>query len=293
MSVNYNTKYNPHTKKLQWVVDTTSINGLTFRPGVANEAALPSSGNATNDARITNDNHHLYVWNGSAWVDQGDIFDIDWSAIANKPSSSVANIDDAVSKKHTQNTDTKLDEGEANEVTAAQLKSLVDDAIVDGDFSSNGLMKRTAEGVYASVTAPTGDIVGTSDSQTLTNKELSDQIETLEMTAGENVSPGDVCYLKSDGKMWKTDANAEATSKGLVLMAIDTITADNTGTFLVKGKYTTSGLTAADVMYLSATAGAITNTAPSGSGDIVRIIGYALSTTVLYFNPDKSYLEIS
>jgi len=93
--------------------------------------------------------------------------------------------------------------------------------------------------------------------------------------------------------MWKTDANAEATSKGLVLMAIDTITADNTGTFLVKGKYTTSGLTAADVMYLSATAGAITNTAPSGSGDIVRIIGYALSTTVLYFNPDKSYLEIS
>lgn len=34
-----------------------------------------------------------------------------WSAIINKPVSVVADIDDAVTKKHTQNTDTQLDSG--------------------------------------------------------------------------------------------------------------------------------------------------------------------------------------
>jgi len=81
---------------------------LFFKPAVADEASLPLVGNTTNDARITNDTHHLYVWSGSAWVDQGDILDLTWSAISGKPSSSVGDIDDAVSKKHTQNTDTQI-----------------------------------------------------------------------------------------------------------------------------------------------------------------------------------------
>ena len=48
---------------------------ITFKPGVANAAALPSTGNTENDARITNDNGHLYIWSGTAWVDQGDVID--------------------------------------------------------------------------------------------------------------------------------------------------------------------------------------------------------------------------
>lgn len=37
-------------------------------------------------------------------------------------------VDDAVEKRHTQNTDTKLDEGGANEVTAAEIRSEIDNA---------------------------------------------------------------------------------------------------------------------------------------------------------------------
>ena len=43
-----------------------------------------------------------------------------------------AQVDDAVSKRHTQNTDTKLDEGGANEVSAAQVKGAVDNSHVQG-----------------------------------------------------------------------------------------------------------------------------------------------------------------
>ena len=112
-------------------------------------------------------------------------------------------------------------------------------------------------------------------------------------TAGEVLSAGDWCYLKSDGKMWKADASAEATAGGLLAMAGAAISADATGKFLLFGKWTATGLTAGATYYLSETAGAIASTAPSTSGAIVRIVGYAESTTVLNIRIDGTYLEIA
>lgn len=111
-------------------------------------------------------------------------------------------------------------------------------------------------------------------------------------TAGESLVAGDVCYLKSDGKFWKIDADAEATSKGMLAMANATISADATGEFILAGRYTTTGLTMGSTYYLSTTPGAYTTTQPSGAGDIVRILGYALSTTVLYIMPSQFFVEI-
>jgi len=122
----YKVKLNPFTGQLQLVLDETSIGILNFEPGVPTVADLPLIGNHKNDARIVNDTHHLYVWDGAAWQDEGDIIDIDWAAITGKPTSPVADIDDAVSKRHTQNTDQKLDEGGANEVIVADIKDAVD-----------------------------------------------------------------------------------------------------------------------------------------------------------------------
>jgi hypothetical protein len=122
----YKQKLNLRTGQYNLVPTGTII---TFKDGVANTSALPVSGNTLNDARITADTGHLYVWNGTTWVDSGDIIDLKWSAIDGKPSSSVTNIDDAVSKRHsnsldhTQGTDQGLDTGGSNAVTAAQAKT--------------------------------------------------------------------------------------------------------------------------------------------------------------------------
>ena len=113
-----------------------------------------------------------------------------------------------------------------------------------------------------------------------------------ELTAGENVVDGDLCYLKTDGKLWKADADAATTANTLLGIATETILADATGTFHLRGKYTTSGLTTGNTYYVSTTAGEWTNSPATDSGDIIRIVGYALSTTVLYFSPDATYLEI-
>jgi collagen type VII alpha len=44
---------------------------LTLKTSVATFGDLPTSSNALNDARIADQNGHLYFWNGSAWTDAG------------------------------------------------------------------------------------------------------------------------------------------------------------------------------------------------------------------------------
>ncbi len=114
-----------------------------------------------------------------------------------------------------------------------------------------------------------------------------------EFTAAENVVNGDLCYLNSSGKFAKTDADAVGTSTSLLAMATATISIDTVGTFRTFGLYTTTSLTAGSIYYISTTAAAITATAPSGTGDIVRVVGYALSTTQLYFFPSGAWVEIT
>jgi cytoskeletal protein CcmA (bactofilin family) len=123
--------------------------------------------------------------------------------------------------------------------------------------------------------------------------DINSQSLTEELTAGESVVAGNICYLKSDGKFWKADASAESTSKGMIAMATESISADATGTFMLYGSYTTTGLTAGGQYYISETAGASTATAPTTSTSIVRIVGYAISTTRFFFNPDNSYVEVA
>ena len=66
---------------------------------------------------------------------------------------------------------------------------------------------------------------------------------------------------------------------------------------LIQGYYrlpTLAGSTG-DKLYLStSSAGLMTATLPSGSGQIVRIVAYNLDSTnkVLYFDPENTYLEL-
>jgi hypothetical protein len=127
MATEYRAKLNPFTGQLQ-LVPTNVV--LAFKAGVATQASLPLTLNSKGDARLVNDTGHLYVWSIEAssglltdWVDAGDIVDLEWDSINGKPSSSVANIDDAVSLKHTQGTDQALDTGGLNEISAANAKA--------------------------------------------------------------------------------------------------------------------------------------------------------------------------
>jgi len=51
------------------------------------------------------------------------------------------------------------------------------------------------------------------------------------------------------------------------------------------------GFTAGLPLYLGSTAGTLTTTVPTSG--FVRIIGYAVNSNSIYFDPDKTFIQIS
>jgi hypothetical protein len=105
-----------------------------LKESVSTYTALPLTDNTENDIRVVKDTDKAYTWGIAAssgilanWIPLDD--SAIWGNITGKPSSSTANIDDAVSKKHSnsldhaQGTDQGLDIGGPNAVTAAQTKA--------------------------------------------------------------------------------------------------------------------------------------------------------------------------
>lgn len=116
--------------------------------------------------------------------------------------------------------------------------------------------------------------------------------------SGSQIDKGSVCRVSNDHsstpQIVKAQANSEANSKGMLLIASANIQNNDTGICYIIGKLSGfSGLTPGAIEYLSDdTAGSIEETATTDSGEIVRIIGYALSSTKLFFNPDITYIEL-
>ena len=136
---NFKNIINPFSGKLQRVVSDDYIKStaatLSWKPSVTTIGDLPAIGNIVNDARIVNDNKHLYIWDGTEWVDQGELIDIIWANIDNKPISSVEDIDIAVSKKHDKLHDLNAI-ADHNGIAGAVENNLV-------SFDANGLPKDT------------------------------------------------------------------------------------------------------------------------------------------------------
>jgi len=186
---------------------------------------------------------------------------------------------------------------EWNEVATASNK-VTDQTLIAADISDFDTEVSNNSSVAANtskvgVTTEISNIVEDTTPQLGGNLDLNDKALTRIETAGENLVSGDLCYLNTDGKYWKADASVEATSSTDLLLSNTTIVADATGEFIEYGEFTTTSLTAGSVYYMGETGGTITSTAPTTSLSIVRVIGYAKSTTVLVFKPDTTYIEVA
>jgi hypothetical protein len=116
-------------------------------------------------------------------------------------------------------------------------------------------------------------------------------------TIGEALAFGELCYFKSDGKWWGTDADAEVTTAGILAVCVVGGAPNATGTFLTKGyvrddtwDWSANGA----ALWVGNSPRTMVETAsqPAGSGDQIRLIGYTRTSDIIRFNPDETYLEL-
>lgn len=110
--------------------------------------------------------------------------------------------------------------------------------------------------------------------------------------AAETLLTGDVCRLDSSGKMAKADALAEPLCNNMIAMSLDELQPDGTGRFQLSGYADVAGFSPGDILYVEL-GGGITAARPATSGAIVRVLGYAISPTQIFFDPDKTWIEVN
>ena len=110
---------------------------------------------------------------------------------------------------------------------------------------------------------------------------------------------GKIYHYKSDGSWELAVCTAAATCDGLLAVAIASGTASVVG-MLLRGFVTLIDIqgteTVGGVLYLSETGGGghADIVAPAASGEVIRIIGYCLTTDdQIWFNPDNTFVEIT
>lgn len=123
--------------------------------------------------------------------------------------------------------------------------------------------------------------------------------KTFDGVLGDTLAFGDLVYLNTADQRWeKADADAEVTS-GDVDLAIVLVSGSDGDTRLLLEEgfvrendwdFTSYG----KALYISTISGTMTQTVVSGSGDIVRIVGYASTfADQIRFDPSKTWVELS
>jgi hypothetical protein len=114
-----------------------------------------------------------------------------------------------------------------------------------------------------------------------------------------SMTVGRIYNYKSDGTWEIANADAVATSDGLLAVALGA--ASDTNGMLLRGMVTLDHDPGAvgDVLYVQSdnagTTGHATATAPSASGDCVRVVGYCVHASAgnIWFNPDNTFVEVA
>ena len=177
----------------------------------------------------------------------------------------------------------------------------IDDAGAADDeyarFTANGLEGRTASEVYSNLMA---QVLLENDAIKLDAALSADgkwNGITRTGTAGATLAFGDVCYFAVADNRWEL-ADADSAAKAQGLLGICVLAAANDGDAtnmlligMVRADTAFPSFTVGAPVFLSTTDGDLTSTAPSGTGDIIRIVGQAWTADELWFCPSPDFFE--
>jgi len=102
---------------------------------------------------------------------------------------------------------------------------------------------------------------------------------------------GELVYLASDGKAYKADASSTATLPAVAMVADDSAQ----GYFLLRGYIRNDDwdtLTIGKEVWASTTAGGITQVKPTGAGESVQSVGFAVGAKTIFFDPQRVIITL-
>ncbi|MDO9542146.1 MAG: hypothetical protein Q7J98_07470 [Kiritimatiellia bacterium] len=283
------------------------LTGYVQRAGDTMTGALIVSNNVT--VTGTNQVGVLYVTNAIILQDSAAI--TNWQGLTNTTFDSI----------YTRR-DTGITNIAGGVVTNAQLANgaVTGDKITDGTISNVNIAASTVTGdkitdgtisnVDIAASAVTGDKItdGTISNANIAAGAVADlnitsatnwnnAVVIREGTAGVAISYSNLYYFAL-GSTW---SNACATNStyaggllGIGLGNVDSGAAITNAQGILLNGYCNNawGFTAGDIIYVSTNTAQITKIRPTGSNHIVRIVGYAVSASRIYFNPDRTYIQI-
>ena len=107
---------------------------------------------------------------------------------------------------------------------------------------------------------------------------------------------GQIYYFGGVGPTW-SKADASGVNSSTLMLGVALGAASDTDGVLLRGMVTLDHDpgNSSQKLYLSTTAGQATNSAPTGSSEAVRLIGYCLDNTngQIYFNPSNDWIELT
>jgi hypothetical protein len=134
------------------------------------------------------------------------------------------------------------------------------------------------------------------------NNSPSDDLKTsgvtFQLITGVDVAFGDVGYISSSGVVELANADAIEHCGAVVMCADETISSGSSGNWLLNGVARNDAWSwtvgSVNFIYVSATGSSentLTQTPPTVSDSVTQIVGYPLTATSMYFNPQLVQIE--
>ena len=120
--------------------------------------------------------------------------------------------------------------------------------------------------------------------------------QTNTVAAGYTTTLMDLVYLGSGGKWLEAQATATARSISLLGIALEVKNDTQAMNVALPGSFIADASwswTVGVPLYISGTLGGIVEAKPTGSGNVVRTVGYSLTATIIFFNPSSDYVTLA
>ena len=166
------------------------------------------------------------------------------------------------------------------------------DQVLTADSTTATGLKWTAAGTFTTVNVAEDGKLDFTNTAPGTSGDATGII--FSFTAGATLAVGDVVYMGTGGKVLLADANA-TTSMPALGICTSASTDTNPVDVMIQGlmKLTGWSFTVGADIFISGTAGDVTATAPSASGDTVQKVGVAVASDTVYFNFNTTELVLA